>query len=74
MALEMEQDMNDIDVCVVSETHLRPEFPDAVIVMSNYALFRRDGTDMSTNGGIAIYNLRSKFFRRRHNKKIFPFQ
>ena len=78
MALEMEQDMNDIDVCVVSETHLRPDVPDAVIVMSNYALFRRDrnwnGTDMSTNGGIAIYNLRSKFFRRRHNKKIFPFQ
>ena len=60
------QDMNDIDVCVVSETHLRPDVPDAVIVMSNYALFRRDrnwnGTDMSRNGGIAIYNLRSKFF------------
>ena len=36
-----------------------------LIVMSNYALFRRDrnwnGTDMSRNGGIAIYNLRSKF-------------
>ena len=59
MALEMDLHTNDIDICVVSETHLRPDVPDAVIAISNYALFRRDrnwnGTDMRRNGGITIY-------------------
>ena len=59
MALEMDLHTNDIDICVVSETHLRPDVPDVVIAISNYALFRRDrnwnGTDMRRNGGIAIY-------------------
>ena len=59
MALEMDLHTNDIDICVVSETHLRPDVPDVVIAISNYALFRRDrnwnGTDRRRNGGIAIY-------------------
>ena len=42
MALEMDLHTNDIDICVVSETHLRLDVPDAVIAMSNYALYRRD--------------------------------
>ena len=59
MALEIGLHMNDIDICVVSETHFKPDVPDAVIAMSNYALYRRDGNwcgrDMRKNRGIAIY-------------------
>ena len=55
MALEMDLHTNDIDICVVSETHLRPDVPDAVIAMSNYALYRRDrnwsGRDMRGKWG-----------------------
>ena len=59
IALEMDLHTNDIDICVVSETHLKLEVPDSVIAISNYALYRRDrnwsGRDMRKNGGIAIY-------------------
>ena len=59
MALEMDLHMNDIDIFVVSETHLKLAVPDAVIAMSNYALYRRDKTwsarDTRKNGVIAIY-------------------
>ena len=49
-----------INICsLVSETHLRLDVPDAVIAMSNYALYRRDSNwsrrDMRKNGGSAIY-------------------
>ena len=41
---------NDIDVCVVSETHLKPAQPDAVVNIADYAVFPRDrnwsGKDM----------------------------
>ena len=43
LALEIGLHINDIDICLVSETHFRPDVPDAVIAMSNYALYRRDG-------------------------------
>ena len=50
---------NDIDVCVVSETHLKPAMPGAVINIPNYTIFRRDrnwsGRDMRNKGGVAIY-------------------
>ena len=50
---------NDIDVCVVSETHLKPAQPDAVVNIADYAVFRRDrnwsGKDMRNKGGVAIY-------------------
>ena len=59
MALEMDLHTNDIDICVVSETHLKLNVPDTVIAMSNCALYRwdrnRSGRDMRKNGGIAIY-------------------
>lgn len=50
---------NDIDVCVVSETHLKPAQPDAVVNIADYAVFRRDrnwsGKDMQDKGGVDIY-------------------
>ena len=50
---------NDIDVCVVSETHLKPAQPDAVVNIADYAVFRSDrnwsGKDMRNKGGVAIY-------------------
>ena len=55
----MDLHTNDIDIRVVSETHLRLDVPDAVMATSNYALYRRgrnwSGRDMRKNGGIAIY-------------------
>lgn len=67
MALEMDMHTNDIDICVVSETHLRLDVPDhdAVIAMSNYALYRRDrnwsGREMRKNGGISTSEIISQF-------------
>ena len=29
-------------VCVVSESHLKPEMPDAVVTIHSYSIFRRD--------------------------------
>ena len=59
VALEADMINNDIDVCVVSETHLKPAMPDAVINIPNYTIFRRDrdwsGLDMRNKGGVAIY-------------------
>ena len=59
VALEAVLVNNDIDVCVVSESHLKPEMPDAVVTIHNYSIFRRDrsweGRDMRAKGGVAIY-------------------
>ena len=59
VALEADMRNNDIDVCVVSETHLKPAQPDAVVNIADYAVFRRDrnwsGKDMRNKGGVAIY-------------------
>ncbi|CAB3999472.1 Hypothetical predicted protein [Paramuricea clavata] len=59
VALEADLVNNDIDVCVVSESHLKPEMPDAVVTIHNYSIFRRDrsweGRDMRAKGGVAIY-------------------
>ena len=41
VALEADMINNDIDVCVVSETHLKPAMPDAVIDIPNYTIFRK---------------------------------
>ena len=50
---------NDIDVCVVSETHLNSEPPDAIVNIPEYNIFRRDrnwsGNDMRNGGGVAVY-------------------
>ena len=54
-ALETDLITNDIDVCVVSETHLKPEKPGAVVKV----IFRRDrncsGRDVRKKGGVAVY-------------------
>ncbi|CAB4020252.1 Hypothetical predicted protein [Paramuricea clavata] len=59
VALEADLVNNDIDVCVVSESHLQPEKPDAVVSIHNYSIFRRDrsweGRDMRAKGRVAIY-------------------
>ena len=59
IALEADLNMNDIDVCIVSETHLKPDTPESVVSFSNYKIYRRDrnwfGLDIRSKGGIAIY-------------------
>lgn len=30
----------DIDICVVSETHLKPDVPDAIVNIPNYTIHR----------------------------------
>ena len=59
VALEADMINNDIDVCVVSETHLKPDQPDAVINIPNYTIHRRDrnwsGRDIRQKGGKAVY-------------------
>ena len=45
VALEADLVNNDIDVCVVNESHLKPEMPDAVVTIHNYSIFRRDTQD-----------------------------
>ena len=58
-ALEADLNNNDIDICVVSETHLKPNVPYAVVGISKYSIYRRDrnwsGHDMRNKGGVAIY-------------------
>lgn len=59
VALEADMRNNDIDVCVMSETHLKPAQPDAVVNIADYAVFSRDrnwsGKDMRNKGSVAIY-------------------
>jgi hypothetical protein len=49
----------DVDVCVISETHLKREIPDSIVTISNYTIYRRDrnwfGNDKRQKGGIAVY-------------------
>ena len=50
---------NDIDVCVVSEMHLKPDMPDVMIDIFNYTIFRRYrnwcGFDLRQKRGLAVY-------------------
>ena len=59
VALEADLNNKDIDVCIVSETHLKPKIPDAIVNIPGYSIFRRDrnwsGLDKRSKGGIAIY-------------------
>ena len=59
MALEADLRSQDIDVCVVSETHLSTNMPDAVANIPNYNVFRRDrgwaDLDKRKKGGVAVY-------------------
>ena len=58
VALGANLNSNDIDVFNVSETHLKPEMPDAIVNIPGYSIFRRDrnwsGLDKRSKGGIAI--------------------
>lgn len=49
VALEADLKAVDIDVCVISETHLNRDIPDSAISIHNYSIHRRDrdysGTD-----------------------------
>ena len=59
MALEADLRSQYIDVCVVSETHLSTNMPDAVVNIPNYNVFRRDrgwaDLDKRKKGGVAVY-------------------
>lgn len=59
VALEAELRSQDIDVCIVSETHLSTNMPDAVVNIPNYNVFRRDrgwaDLDKRKKGGVAVY-------------------
>lgn len=59
MALEADLNNEDIDVCIVSESHLKPEMPDAIVNIPGYSIFRQErnwsGLDKRSKGGIAIY-------------------
>ena len=59
MTLEADLNNKDIDICVVSETHLKPEMQDAIVNIPGYNIFRRDrdwsGLDSRCKGAIAIF-------------------
>ena len=42
VALEADLNNRDIDVCIVSETHLKSEMPDAIVNIPGYSIFRQD--------------------------------
>ena len=50
---------HDIDVCVVTETHLKLDQPDAVVNIADFNIYRGDrnwsGLDMRNKGGVAVY-------------------
>mgnify|MGYP001793954207 CR=1 FL=1 len=58
-ALEASLRNLDVDVCVVSETHLSTGMPDAVVNIPNYNLVRRGRSwadlDKRKKGGVAVY-------------------
>ena len=59
VALEADLNAVDIDICVISETHLNRDIPDSAVSLHNYSIYRQDrdygGTDLRKKGGVAIY-------------------
>ena len=59
VTLEADMQSTDIDVCVVSETYLKPKKPDVLIRIPGYIIYRRDrnqfGNDSRKKGGVAVY-------------------
>ena len=41
VALEADLNNNDIDACIVSETHLKPDIPDSMVNIPSYDIYRR---------------------------------
>ncbi|CAB3991556.1 Hypothetical predicted protein [Paramuricea clavata] len=58
-ALEADMKTLDIDICVVSETHLKPNIPDTIVNIHDYSIYRRDrnwaNNDSRCKGGVAVY-------------------
>ena len=59
MAIEAHLNNQDIDICVVSETHLSTDLPDSIVNIPEYNLLGEievglEGTKRK-NGGIATY-------------------
>ena len=42
VAIEVHLNNQDIDICVVSETHLSTDLPDSIVNIPEYNLFRQD--------------------------------
>ncbi|PFX14922.1 hypothetical protein AWC38_SpisGene20887 [Stylophora pistillata] len=59
VALEADLRRQDIDVCIVSETHLFTNMPNASVIIPDYNVFRRDrgwaDLDKRKKGDIAVY-------------------
>ena len=59
MALAADFRTWDIDVGVISETHLCSQKPDSIVAIEGYTIYRRDrdwaGTDKRKKGGVAVY-------------------
>ena len=59
VALETDLRRKGIDVCIVSETHLKTNVPNSAVDIHNYDIYRRDrnwsGMDKMAKGGIGIY-------------------
>ena len=59
IALEADLYAANIDICVVSETHLKKVVPDANVAITNYTIYRRDrdwfGNDSRAKSGVAMY-------------------
>lgn len=59
VALEADLKNHDVDVCIVTETHLKRDQPDAVVNIADFNIYRRDrnwsGLDMRNKGGVAVY-------------------
>ena len=59
IALETDLYAADIDICMVSETHLKKVVPDANVAIKNNTIYRTDrdwfGNDNRAKGGVAVY-------------------
>ena len=59
IALKADLKNHDIDVCIVTETHLKLDQPDALVNIADFNIYRRDrncsGLDMRNKGGVAVY-------------------
>ena len=59
VALEADLKNHDIDVCIVTETHLKLDQPNAVLNIADFNIYRRDrnwsGLDTRNKGGMAVY-------------------
>ena len=58
-AQEVDLRNSDVDVCVVTQSHLKPAVADSVVTILGYSIFRRDrnwsGLDLRNKGGVVIY-------------------